>query len=56
MRPARCVILAVAHDEFLAQGWEGIREMISDDGAVVVDVKSMLPREQQPENVWLWRL
>jgi UDP-N-acetyl-D-galactosamine dehydrogenase len=46
--PARggydAVIVAVAHHQFVAMGTEGVRAL-GRDGAVIYDVKYVLPRE-----------
>ena len=55
-RPADCVVLAVAHDEFVNQAWSGIQALLRPEGGVVVDVKGVLPRDRKPTNVFLWRL
>ena len=56
LRPAQCVVLAVAHESFLRAGWEGLIKLLDPNNPVVADVKSCLPREGVPSNVLLWRL
>ena len=56
LKPAHCVVLAVAHAEFLARGWEWIQSILEKRSGVVIDVKGCLPRELKPEAVYLWRL
>ena len=52
---AHAVVLAVAHKEFVGQGWSLIQRL-SDSGKVVIDVKSALDRSTKPADVTLWRL
>ncbi len=56
LKPAQCVILAVAHKEYLQRGWALISELLGDEGGVVIDVKGVLPREETPAGITLWRL
>ena len=53
---ADVVILAVAHDQYRQGGWELIKNLIGSKKAIVADIKALLPRNQKPENVVLWRL
>jgi len=55
LKKAGAVILAVTHEEFITGGWNYIMELLNEDG-VVFDVKSVLPRDDCPENVTLQRL
>ncbi len=55
LRPADAVILAVSHQDYLAQGWALVRRLLKADGGIVVDVKSKLDRATKPEGVDLWR-
>jgi UDP-N-acetyl-D-glucosamine/UDP-N-acetyl-D-galactosamine dehydrogenase len=52
---ADALILAVAHDMFISNGWEYIQKILNKN-AVVYDIKSILPREQIPDSVDLIRL
>ncbi|MGF1615908.1 MAG: nucleotide sugar dehydrogenase [Gammaproteobacteria bacterium] len=56
LRPAHCVILAVAHRTYVQQGWALMQELLHEQGRVVVDAKGVLPRDRTPEDVLLWRL
>lgn len=56
LQPAMAVILAVSHREYVAGGWKMIGELLEKGGGVVADVKGILPREQKPEEIDLWRL
>jgi UDP-N-acetyl-D-galactosamine dehydrogenase len=55
-KPADAVILAVAHKDFVAQGWSLIRRLLRHGQGVAVDVPAALPRQDQPETIELWRL
>lgn len=53
---ADCVVLAVAHNEFVEMGW-GITDLLyDDDHGVVVDIKGILNKNDMPRNVVLWQL
>lgn len=54
--PARVVILAVPHREYLAQGWQAVTERLVDGRGAVLDVKGRLDRAGVPDGVTLWRL
>src|SRR5690606_1456646 len=56
LKPARAVILAVAHEPFRKLGWDGVRSLLHSGRGVVADIKSVLPRESKPDGVTLWRL
>ena len=56
LEPAECVILAVAHDDYLRDGWALLGSLLADGSGSVVDVKRALPRESTPASVQLWRL
>ena len=56
LEPADCVVLAVAHTEYVQAGWELARQLLSGGEGVVFDVQGVLPRESKPEAVSLWRL
>ena len=56
LKPADAVILAVAHDEYVAGGWPLVKGLLKDGRGVVLDVKSKLDRAQRPTEVELWRL
>ncbi|SDH55156.1 UDP-N-acetyl-D-galactosamine dehydrogenase [Paraburkholderia steynii] len=54
--PARAVVLAVAHSDFVEGGWDMIlRHIHPRQGAVVTDVKGVLARGSEPRNVTLVR-
>ena len=56
LRPADAVIIAVAHDDFMAGGWPLIGKLLKGGKGTVLDVKSKLDRVQKPEGIDLWRL
>ena len=56
LNPADALVLAVPHREYLRREWELVKPLIKGRQSVVVDIKSILPRETTPENVYLWRL
>lgn len=54
---ADAVILAVPHREYVEKGWKLIVPLLKkNQKSVVVDVKSVLTREDCPEWIKLWRL
>jgi len=53
---ADCVVLGVAHREYVQAGWELTRQLLSGGEGVVFDIQGVLPRESKPEAVSLWRL
>jgi UDP-N-acetyl-D-galactosamine dehydrogenase len=51
-----CVIFAVSHNEYVQGSWDLIKQYLKNNQAgVVMDVKAVLPVEQKPENIILWR-
>jgi UDP-N-acetyl-D-galactosamine dehydrogenase len=55
LKPADAVILAVAHEDYVAGGWSLVSRLLKSAGGVVLDVKSKLDRAQKPSNIELWR-
>ncbi len=55
MKPADAVVLAVAHDAYVAQGWPLITRLLRDGVGLVLDVKCTLDRALKPEGIELWR-
>jgi UDP-N-acetyl-D-galactosamine dehydrogenase len=53
---ADCIVLAVAHTQYVQGGWELVRQLLSAGDGVVFDIQGVLPRESKPEGVSLWRL
>jgi len=56
LESAEVVIFAVAHQEFVAEGWKLMTGLLRNGTGVVLDVKSRLPRAEQPDGIELWRL
>ena len=56
LRPADAVILAVAHERFVLDGWTGITGLLRDSRGIVIDVKGVLDRSSCPRDVDLRRL
>ena len=57
LRPARAVVLAVAHDEWRREdAWSLVGPLLEDGVGVVADVPRLLARERVPPGVRLWRL
>jgi UDP-N-acetyl-D-galactosamine dehydrogenase len=56
LRPADAVILAVAHREYLAEGWPFVAGLLKGARGIVLDVKSKLDRDKKPKDIDLWRL
>jgi UDP-N-acetyl-D-galactosamine dehydrogenase len=55
LKPADAVVLAVAHRAYREGGWKLVAGLVKPDG-FVADVPALLPRDQKPPNVALWRL
>jgi UDP-N-acetyl-D-galactosamine dehydrogenase len=56
LRTADAVILAVAHEHYLAKGWPLVSQLLRDGKGIVLDVKAKLDRSKRPQGVDLWRL
>jgi UDP-N-acetyl-D-galactosamine dehydrogenase len=56
LKPAHCVVLAVAHAQYVKEGWRLVAELLQSQRGVVVDVKGVLPRCDTPRDVYLCRL
>jgi UDP-N-acetyl-D-glucosamine/UDP-N-acetyl-D-galactosamine dehydrogenase len=56
LRPADAVVLAVAHREYVKEGWPLAKRLLKDGQGTVFDVKSILDRATKPEGIDLWRL
>jgi len=56
LQSAQIIILAVAHQYYVDWGWKGLVELLENESGVVLDVKGILPQDQIPNNVTLWRL
>jgi len=53
--PANAVVLAVAHRDFVQDGWRQVDKYASTGAIVVADVKAVLDRDAKPERVTLVR-
>lgn len=56
LQKSDAVIIAVPHDEFIANEWDGISNLLHPAGGIVYDVKSILERRNKPSNIELFRL
>ncbi|MFB3081989.1 MAG: nucleotide sugar dehydrogenase [Gammaproteobacteria bacterium] len=56
LKPAHAVILAVPHQQYVEQGWEGVVNLLGNGRGIVADVTANLPRNPVPDGVKLWRL
>jgi UDP-N-acetyl-D-galactosamine dehydrogenase len=56
LKPADAVILAVAHEPYMREGWALIRRLLRGGAGLVFDVRGMLDRATKPEGIDLWRL
>lgn len=54
--PSDGVILAVAHDSYVAGGWPLIHPLLKNGRGVFVDVKAKFDRATKPDGIMLWRL
>ena len=54
--PAHAVILAVAHDEYVNQGWSLMEQLLADGKGYVFDVHRLLDRQIVPGGIKLERL
>jgi len=56
LQEAHCIVLAVAHQQFVQRGWTWLQSLLEGGRGLIIDVKGILPRETVPEKVYLWRL
>jgi UDP-N-acetyl-D-galactosamine dehydrogenase len=54
--PADAVVLAVSHDQYVADGWPAIARLLKDGRGIVFDIKAKLDPAGAPCGVQLWRL
>ena len=54
--PASAVVLAVAHDEYIRQGWPLLEQLLGDGKGYVFDVHRLLDRQVIPDGIELERL
>lgn len=55
LKLADAVILAVPHKEYVSKGWT-LSSLLKKDASIIVDIKSVLPLSDKPENIDAWRL
>jgi UDP-N-acetyl-D-galactosamine dehydrogenase len=56
LQPADAVILAVAHRDYVKEGWPLMVRLLKGGKGTVIDVKTKLDRDRKPEGIDLWRL
>jgi UDP-N-acetyl-D-galactosamine dehydrogenase len=56
LQPADAVILAVAHQDYVKEGWPLMTRLLKDGKGSIIDVKSRLDRSGKPDGIDLWRL
>ncbi len=56
LKPADAVVLAVSHREYVAKGWPLVQGLLKDGTGFVADVRAILPRDEVPDGIDLWRL
>jgi UDP-N-acetyl-D-galactosamine dehydrogenase len=56
LQRADAVILAVAHEAYVREGWQLIQRLLRDGAGLVLDVRGMLDRATKPDSIELWRL
>ena len=54
--PSDAVVLAVSHDQYVADGWPAIVRLLKGGCGIVFDVKAKLDPAATPPGVELWRL
>ena len=56
LQPADAVIFAVAHRDYVAEGWSLVTRLLRGGTGPVFDVKRRLDRARTPQGIDLWRL
>jgi|TARA_R110001583_G_scaffold32107_7_gene110061 UDP-N-acetyl-D-galactosamine dehydrogenase len=56
LKPADAVVMAVSHRDYVGGGWPMVQNMLANGKGFVADVRAMLPREDRPDGIELWRL
>jgi UDP-N-acetyl-D-galactosamine dehydrogenase len=56
LQPADAIIVAVAHEPYVREGWGLIQKLLRGGKGLVFDVRCMLDRAKKPEGIELWRL
>jgi UDP-N-acetyl-D-galactosamine dehydrogenase len=54
--PADAVVLAVSHDQYVADGWPAIARLLKGGRGLVFDIKAKLEPAGAPPGIELWRL
>jgi UDP-N-acetyl-D-galactosamine dehydrogenase len=55
LKPAKAVVVAVPHQAYRESGWGYIEKLMDGEG-IVFDVKGILPREEKPDHIQLFRI
>ncbi|OKH89064.1 nucleotide sugar dehydrogenase [Thalassospira sp. TSL5-1] len=56
LKPADAVVMAVSHQEYVRGGWDLVTRLLAGGQGFVADVRAMLPRDDCPDAIELWRL
>jgi len=56
LKPADAVILAVAHEPYVREGWRLPQRLLRGGAGLVFDVRGMFDRAAKPQGIELWRL
>jgi len=56
LQPADAVVFAVAHEDYVREGWRLMARLLKGGAGTVIDVKSKLDRAAKPGGIDLWRL
>lgn len=56
LKPADAVVFAVAHSDYVHEGWALMSRLLKGGRGSVIDVKSRLDRSHCPNGIDLWRL
>jgi UDP-N-acetyl-D-galactosamine dehydrogenase len=56
LQPADAVIVAVAHNSYVREGWRLPQRLLCNGTGLVFDIRGMLERATKPHGIDLWRL
>jgi UDP-N-acetyl-D-galactosamine dehydrogenase len=56
LKPADAVVFAVAHNDYIREGWQLMARLLKGGKGTVIDVKSRLDRGKCPDGIDVWRL
>lgn len=56
LTPSDAVVFAVAHDEYIENGWSQFDHLLKHGKGIVVDIKNKLLIRECPPQITLWRL